>query len=102
MEAKVRGNKYFKAREYEKAIECYHKALELSSELPPSAVVSSVPSGGDSPNFSKKQQSGSSSSGEKDLAKAERATFHHNLAAAYEKMVGYSELSLETENFYID
>ena len=74
VESKVRGNKYFKGREYHKAIECYKKALELASANEANtAAEGSV----DSQNGGKAQE----------MANTERATFHQNLAAAYQKLV---------------
>ena len=70
VESKVRGNKYFKGREYHKAIECYKKALELAS-------ANAATTGAESLQGVKSQE----------MANTERATFHHNLAAAYEKLV---------------
>ena len=74
VESKVRGNKYFKGREYHKAIEYYKKALELASA---NAATIAAEGSVDSQNGGKTQE----------MVNTERATFHHNLAAAYEKLV---------------
>ncbi|XP_063725040.1 mitochondrial import receptor subunit TOM70-like [Symsagittifera roscoffensis] len=84
VEAKMRGNKYFKGKMYSKAVECYQEALALSG-------AESSLKGGDT------TQGGDLGGGEK-LASAERATFYHNLAAAYEKMEKPEDVVRECSN----
>lgn len=90
VEAKTRGNKYFKAREYQKAIQCYESALGMIDELPLLATSAS----GDSLST----ELNSDEEREKLAAVAEKATFHHNLAAAYEKLENHQDVIRECSN----